>query len=70
MRGTIHYLNSERGFAFVEPADGSPDVFLHCTALHGSGIEFSEHLLGRAVEFDVDKVSPKGPRAVRVRVLP
>jgi CspA family cold shock protein len=35
--GTVKWFNAEKGFGFVELADGSGDVFLHATVLEASG---------------------------------
>lgn len=33
VRGTVKWFNAERGFGFVKPDAGGPDIFLHITAL-------------------------------------
>jgi cold shock protein len=36
--GTMKFYNSAKGFGFVQPDDGSKDVFVHATALEAAGI--------------------------------
>ena len=36
--GTVKFFNSAKGFGFVQPEDGSKDVFVHATALEQAGI--------------------------------
>ena len=35
----VKWFNPEKGFGFVSPADGSPDVFLHVSALKQAGLQ-------------------------------
>src|ERR1044071_4557643 len=39
LRGRIKWFNPEKGFGFVSPADGAPDVFLHISALKEAGLQ-------------------------------
>jgi cold shock protein len=36
--GTMKFFNGAKGFGFVQPEDGSKDVFVHATALEAAGI--------------------------------
>ena len=36
--GTVKFFNGAKGFGFIQPADGSNDVFVHATALERAGI--------------------------------
>jgi CspA family cold shock protein len=36
--GTVKFFNTAKGFGFVQPEDGSKDVFIHVTALERAGI--------------------------------
>jgi cold shock protein len=38
LTGTVKFYNSAKGFGFIQPEDGSKDVFVHATALERAGI--------------------------------
>jgi CspA family cold shock protein len=51
--GTVKWFNPARGFGFIQPDDGSKDVFVHISALEGSDLQ--ELLEGQKVRFDVER---------------
>jgi len=62
--GTVKWFNSEKGFGFITPDGGGPDVFVHYSAIATSGYrELSE---GQQVEFEVTQAE-KGPQAANVQ---
>jgi cold shock protein len=62
--GTVKWFNSTKGFGFVTPDDGSPDVFVHFSAIEGSG--YRELTEGQRVQFESQQ-GQKGPQAKTVR---
>lgn len=61
--GTVKWFNAEKGYGFISQDDG-PDVFVHYTAIEGSGYRSLEE--NERVSFEVTS-GPKGPNAANVR---
>ena len=61
--GKVKWFNDQKGYGFITPDDGSADVFVHHTAIQGSG--FKSLAENQAVTFDVMQ-SDKGPKAANV----
>ena len=64
--GTVKWFNAEKGFGFIAPEDGSPDVFAHYSAITGSGYKSLDE--NQKVEFDLAQ-GPKGPQAENIRPM-
>jgi CspA family cold shock protein len=62
--GTVKWFSSEKGFGFITQEDGGPDVFVHFSAIQGSGYRNLDE--NQKVEFDLTS-GPKGPQAANVR---
>jgi CspA family cold shock protein len=62
-KGTVKWFNAQKGYGFIEQADGGKDVFAHVSELAAGVSTLSE---GQAVEFEVTE-GQKGPQAVNVR---
>ena len=63
MTGTVKWFNEAKGFGFITPESGGKDVFVHHSAIQGSG--FKTLAEGQKVKFELEQ-SPKGPAAVNV----
>ena len=63
-QGTVKWFNDQKGFGFITPDDGSPDVFAHFSEIQSDG--FKTLTEGQKVEFEVQQ-GDKGPRAANIR---
>ena len=52
-KGTVKFFNTQKGFGFIQPDDGSKDVFVHISALERAGIRSLGE--GQKVSFEVGK---------------
>ena len=74
MTGTVRWFEPKRGFGFIQPDDGTPDIFVHCSSvatdtestLPGDTAVTAALEPGEKVEFDVVE-APYGRQATRVR---
>jgi cold shock protein len=64
--GAVKWFNASKGFGFITPDDGGPDVFAHFSSISGSG--YRELAEGQKVDFEVEQ-GPKGPQAKQVTPL-
>src|ERR1700676_1331038 len=64
--GTVKWFNATKGFGFITPDDGTPDVFAHFSSIEGSG--YRELIEGQKVDYESEQ-GPKGLQAKRVRPL-
>ena len=49
LKGTVHFFDKKKGYGFITPDEGNEDVFVHISALGGSGFKTLEE--GQSVEF-------------------
>lgn len=60
--GTVKFFNDQKGFGFIQPDDGGPDMFVHVTALERCGmLSLSE---GQKVTYTTAVDPRKGKEAV------
>ena len=65
--GTVKWFNAQKGYGFIQPDDGSKDVFVHISAVERSGIGRLND--GQKLSYDLErgqqgKVSATNLRAV------
>jgi cold shock protein len=58
-RGTVKFFNVQKGFGFIQPDDGSRDVFVHISAVERAGM--GTLVEGQQVAYDV--VTERGKQA-------
>jgi CspA family cold shock protein len=51
--GTVKWFNSQKGYGFIQPEDGTKDVFVHISAVERAGIGNLHE--GQKVNFDVQR---------------
>ena len=62
INGTVKFYNDQKGFGFIQPDDGSKDVFVHATALERAGLRGLAE--GQKVSFDTAEDRRTGKVAV------
>jgi CspA family cold shock protein len=63
--GTVKWFNAQKGYGFIQPDDGSKDVFVHISAVERSGIGNLHE--GQKVNFDVERGPQGKTSAVNLR---
>jgi len=63
--GTVKWFDGTKGFGFISPENGSKDVFVHHSAIQGTGFKNLDE--GQRVSFIIEE-GPKGPSAANVEV--
>jgi len=65
--GTVKFFNATKGFGFIQPQDGSKDVFVHISAVQTSGLAgLSEN---QQVSYDVQRAPDGRVSAVNLKLL-
>jgi CspA family cold shock protein len=60
--GTVKWFNPTKGYGFIQPQDGSKDVFVHISAVERAGLGSLNE--GQAIEFEL--VSSRARRQRRI----
>ena len=63
--GIVKWFNDAKGFGFITPEDGGKDLFVHFSAIQGSGFKTLKEK--QKVHFDVAQ-GPKGAHAINLKL--
>jgi CspA family cold shock protein len=57
--GTVKFFNTQKGFGFIQPSDGSKDVFVHISAVQRAGMTTLHE--GQKVSYEI--ITERGKQA-------
>ncbi len=67
IKGTVKFFNTNKGFGFIEPEDGSKDAFVHITALERAGITGLAE--GQKVTYDLEEGRDGKTSATNIQII-
>lgn len=65
--GTVKFFNTTKGFGFIAPEDGSKDIFVHISAVQGSGLQTLNE--NQKVSFDTERGQDGRISAVNLKAV-
>ena len=65
--GTVKFYNGQKGFGFIEPADGGKDVFVHISALDRAGL--GGLVEGQKLQIDLEQDAKGRSSAANLQLL-
>jgi CspA family cold shock protein len=65
--GTVKWFNTTKGFGFIQPEDGSKDVFVHISDVQRAGLQGLDE--GERVEFELQRGKEGKVSAANLRRL-
>ena len=65
--GTVKFFNRTKGFGFIQPDDGSKDVFVHMSAVESAGLETLNE--NQKVSFDIERAANGKVAAANVKAI-
>ncbi|HXC12101.1 MAG TPA: cold-shock protein [Stellaceae bacterium] len=65
--GTVKWFNSQKGYGFIQPEDGSNDVFVHISAVERAGIGNLNE--GQRLSFELERGNQGKTSAVDLRLV-
>ena len=65
MKGTAKWFNGQKGYGFIQPEDGSKDVFVHISAVENAGMQKLSD--GQKVSYDLERGQQGKTSAVNLK---
>ena len=66
-QGTVKWFNAQKGFGFIQPDDGSKDVFVHVSAVERAGLGTLNE--GQKLSFDLERGQQGKTSAVNLKAV-
>ena len=63
--GTVKWFNSQKGYGFIQPEDGSKDVFVHISAVERAGMSHLQE--GERLSFELERGNQGKTSAVNLQ---
>lgn len=63
--GTVKWFNAQKGYGFIQPDDGSKDVFVHITAVERAGLGSLHE--GQKLSYDIERGQQGKSSAVNLK---
>jgi CspA family cold shock protein len=63
--GTVKWFNGQKGYGFIQPEDGSKDVFVHISAVERSGL--GSLIEGQRLSFEIERGNQGKTSAVNLQ---
>ena len=65
--GTVKFYNGQKGFGFIQPADGGKDIFVHVSALERAG--FPGLAEGQKLRFELERDTKGRESAANLQLI-
>jgi CspA family cold shock protein len=65
--GTVKWFNGQKGYGFIQPGDGSKDVFVHISAVEQAGLSSLNE--GQQVTFDIERGQQGKTSAINLQAV-
>ena len=66
-QGSVKFFNADKGYGFIKPDGGGPDIFVHVTAVEAAGLHSLNEGQKVTFEIEADKKG-KGPKAIDLKL--
>ena len=63
--GTVKWVNSQKGYGFIQPDEGGPDVFVHISAVERAGMSNLKE--GQKLSYELERGRNGKSAAVNLR---